>query len=276
MFRSLTLENLFLCQAMPGPIAVQLPSWPGKPNIVYYSQYPGSHALYNAMKGGPSGRSGASAQGDGEPPAKRRRGRGPSVADRRLMELREFKEKHGHTWVMRKKNSRFHVKGLGNWCEKMREKKKKGLLGAEIERALVDIGFVWEWKDVPFKCTKKRTHSTESEDANKMLLRIKKLEEDNRRLKERNAMLKKAGLVGKVAKKTKKSANARTPDRPGMRQSPSKAQDAPAAAGGEGPAQPPPPPPLSGAGTGGVGASGEGEQSGAVEFRKELEKPLAG
>ena len=86
-------------------------------------------------------------------------------------------------------------------------------------------------------------------------------------------MLKKAGLVGKVAKK---SAKARAPDRPDMRQSQAKAQDAPAAGGGEGPAQPPPPPPLSGAGTGGVGASGEGEQSCAVEFRKELEKPRGG
>jgi len=262
---------------MPGPIAVQLPSWPGKPNIVYYSQYPGSHALYNnPMSSVPSGMSGASAQGDGEPPAKRRR-RGPTVADRRLMELREFKEKHGHTWVMRKKNSRFHVKGLGNWCEKMREKKKKGLLGAEIERALVDIGFVWEWKDVPFKCTKKLTHSTESEDANKMLLRIKKLEEDNRRLKEKNAMLKRAGLVGKVVKMSAKPrAPHSTPDGPGMRKSLAKAPDAPAAAGGEVPAQSLPAPPLSVAGTGGVGAGGEGEQSGAVEFRKEVEKALGG
>jgi hypothetical protein len=184
-----------------------------------------------------------------------------------------IQEKHGHTWVMRKKNSRFHVKGLGNCVRRLAEKKKKGLLGAEIERALVDIGFVWEWKDVPFKCTKKRTHSTESEDANKMLLRIKKLEEDNRRLKERNAMLKKAGLVAKSprSRQRPRARQARHETKPGQGSG-----RAGGGAGGEGPAQPPAPPPLSGAGTGGVGASGEGEQSCAVEFRKELEKPLGG
>ena len=30
--------------------------------------------------------------------------------EKRLAELREFKEKHGHTWAMRKKNARFYVK----------------------------------------------------------------------------------------------------------------------------------------------------------------------
>jgi len=85
-----------------------------------------------------------------EPPKKKRR-TVPSVADKRIQQLREFKEEHGHTWAMRKKSARFFVKGLGNWCEKMRERKKKGEIDQEIEKDLEDLGFAWDWKDVPFK-----------------------------------------------------------------------------------------------------------------------------
>jgi hypothetical protein len=128
----------------PPTIAVLAPSWPGQPNIVYYSTLPP-----DKFNGGKNEINQALLE-EAERPQKRRK-QGKSVAQKRLAELREFKKEHGHTWAMRKKSARFYVKGLGNWCEKMRERKKKGNLESDVEKELVSLGFVWDWKDVPFK-----------------------------------------------------------------------------------------------------------------------------
>ena len=68
---------------LPQTIAVQLPSWPGKPNIVYYSTIPpdqfndGNNALNQAEE---------------EAREKKKKKTGPTLNERRLEELREFKD----------------------------------------------------------------------------------------------------------------------------------------------------------------------------------------
>jgi hypothetical protein len=67
-----------------------------------------------------------------------------NATQRRIVQLHEFKSRHGHTWVAPDQSSKFYVKGLGGWVRAQRKAWRRGEISKQLHQALVNLGFSWQ------------------------------------------------------------------------------------------------------------------------------------
>ena len=108
-----------------------------------------------------------------------------NATQRRIVQLHEFKSRHGHTWVAPDQSSKFYVKGLGGWVRAQRKAWRRGEISKQLHQALVNLGFSWQNRsrqpkelvaggaaeeDAEEKAGQDEVDEDESEDGLRMLL----------------------------------------------------------------------------------------------------------